>query len=120
MNIALGLLGGWIAPSDSINVYNSTAIEFPPTPARIVTHVTLTINLIANGITSGSPLINMTKNGLGIGGGSAVNFSSTTTPGVYTTGPIATGSTSSSDTYGLEQTNSATGTITFSAILALN
>jgi hypothetical protein len=118
INITLGISGGWIATSSSSSVLGSTAVEYPTT--HIAKTATLCVNLIANGIATGNPILNMTRNGSGIGGGSAINFSSTTTPGVYCTSAVSTGSSTGTDTYGVQETNSATGTLTLTATMVLN
>lgn len=114
----LGVSGGWFATSGSTNLGTGTAIEYPSN--RIIKTATLCINLLSNGMVTGSITFVVTRNGTSIGGGLAISYSPGTSTGVTCTAAVATGSSSANDTYGLEQTNSATGPIVFTAEVILN
>lgn len=117
-SLTLGVSGGWIATSDSVTVLNGTAIEYPISHEAL--HSKMCVNLITNGIVSGSPTFAVTRNGTSIGGGLAIAIGSGTPTGVQCTSSVATGSTSASDTYGVAEANSATGTVKLTLYVVLN
>lgn len=120
MNVAaLTVLStGWIATNDPTNFYASH-VEYSPN--YIVAHVTVTANLITNGIPVGPSItVVATRNGSNIIGATA-NFANGTATGVQTSGPIAISSGSASDVYGLSWgSGPASGNITVSFTLTLD
>ncbi len=119
MNIPLTVLStGWIATNDPTNFYTAQ-IEY--SASFVVAHVELTANLITNGIPVGPAVtIGVTRNGSNIIG-AVVNFNNASSTGVQTNGPIATGSASAADTYGITWgSGPASGNITVSFTLKLD
>lgn len=109
MNIASWPVNqGWIATSDFANFYTGLAVEYPVQHAAKT--VTLVANLIANGLTTSGVTAAVTRNGSSVIG-AVFNMSTTTTPGVYSSGPITLSSSASTDTFGVSWSNSASGSV---------
>ena len=115
----LGISGATLATSSTTTLgTGGSSIEYGTN--RVVKNATLCINLITNGIVSGSPTFAVTRNGTNIGGGLAIAYVPGVPTGLTCTSQVATGSTSAADTYGLLQATSSTGTITLTATVILN
>jgi hypothetical protein len=108
---------GWISTSQPAKFYNGVHIEYPVKHAAKT--VTLIANLIANGLTTSGVTAVITQNGSSVIG-AVFNMSTTTTPGVYSSGPVTLPSSAATDTFGVEWTNSATGSVNCAFTVFIN
>ena len=107
---------GWIATSQPNKFYNGIHVEYPV--AHAVKTVTLIADLITNGLTTSGVTAAITQNGASVVG-AVFNMSTSTATGTYSSGPVTLSSSATTDTFGVDWTNSAAGSVlcSFTVIL---